>query len=218
MGWGTGGWLQAGLAVAVVGALGLGYWVVTGKPAQSREAAAAQRSELGRASAALLAPALPGVELELSLAQVQSLRPKLRAHPLADLDGLTAYHEQLAPDLRALYFFTPVPARLARVQLASKLAGDEAVVAHVLDLQARLGAPSAVWDCPPAPENVPTRRYQFRRGPVAALDIIALLGERASATFYVAAAPQIRSSLQQARCQPTPPERAARFPAVPSTR
>jgi hypothetical protein len=206
-----------GLALTLSAALGLGYWLWPRARASLPHAGPAPRSAEGRASAALLAHALAGVELDMSLAQVARVRPALRPHPPADLDGLEAHHERLDPDHRALYFFKPgTPARLVRVQLASKLADDQAVVARVLELQGKLGAPSAVWDCPPAAGQVPTRRYQFKRGAADALDVIALLGQRSSATFYVAPAAQIRRSLAQARCVPTRPEHAARFPAVPA--
>jgi hypothetical protein len=177
----------------------------------------APRSELGRASALVLGAALPGVELDMTLPELARRHPRLVRYAPADREGLRAYQEELGPDRRALYFFaTGAPARIARVQVAGKLEGDQAVPGHVLDRQARLGPPSGVWDCPASAGQVPTRRYQFRSGRAAALDVIALLGTYVSVTFYVASAEQIRRSLVDADCQPTPPERAARFPALPS--
>jgi hypothetical protein len=211
--WGRAGVAWAGLSVVALGLLALGFWLRSAPPTPPAPVA---RSALGRASSALLAREVTDLELGMSLRDVLRGHPRIRRHAPADREGLKAFEERLGVDRRALYFFSSSsPPQLLRVQLASKLAGDQAVVDRVLELQGRLGAPSGVWDCPAAAGQLPTRRYQFKRGPAAALEVIALLGEHAAATFYVAAAEHIRHSLADARCQPTPPEAAARFPAVP---
>lgn len=174
--------------------------------------------ELAKASGELLRSELPGVELEMDMTELLSLRPKLHRQPRADRDQLTVYEEELGPRQRALYFFadaTPRP-RLARVQIASELAQVDAIVERVLALQQRMGAPSGVWDCPAEAGQLPTRRYGYQRKPAAAVDIYAIIGEHALATYYVASSEQQRTSLRESGCQPTAPEQAGRFPAVPA--
>lgn len=168
-------------------------------------------------STSLLAPHLDGVSLGMTTTELLRSHPRLKRQPTADRDGLTVFEEVLVDGAHALYFFdASEPTSLRRVQLASELPNLEAVVKRVLDRQQRLGAPSGVWDCPAAGGALPSRRYSFRMGSAAAADVFVLLGEHALATYYVANRADIQSSLGMAGCEPVPPERATRFPAVPT--
>jgi len=174
-----------------------------------------KRAALVDDSAALFRPELPGVTLEMDLSELLRVHSHLMRQPAADREQLKVYEEQLGDQRRALYFFGGPAQRLLRVQVASQLPHVDAIVQRVLDVQQRLGAPTGVYDCPAASGQVPTRRYSYLRGAAGALDVYAILGERALATYYVASANQLRDSLKLAGCLPISPARAARFPAVP---
>lgn len=175
-----------------------------------------KRLALATGSAELLRPELPGVELEQTLTELLRVRPRLRRQPAADREQLTVYEEELGPKRRALYFFGGPSQRLARVQLATELDRLEAIVDRVLERQQRMGAPTGVWDCPASAGQLPTRRYGYQRAAAAAADVYAIVGEHGLATYYVTSREQLRSSLALAGCTPPPPERTARFPAVPT--
>jgi hypothetical protein len=174
---------------------------------------------LAEASRELLQKDLPGVKLGMSLPDVLAVHSRLKRRPMADLEGFRVFEEPLGEKRSALYFFGGERAgigALMRVQVATSVSGLEAIVARVLDTQKRLGPPNGVWDCPAVSGQVPTRRYSYKHGAASALDVYTLLGDNAAATYYVAATRQIRSSIKEAGCVETPPERAHRFPlAVP---
>lgn len=167
----------------------------------------------------LLGRELPGLMLELAPDEVLKVRHGLRRKPEADREGLKVFHEPLDRARSVLYFFRGeqgASGRLERVQIASSFKGLDRVAERVQATIAHLGSPDGVWDCPGVSGQLPTRRYAYRRGAVSALDVYALIGEQAAVTYYVAATSQIRASLRDAGCVPTPPERATRFPvAVP---
>jgi hypothetical protein len=171
------------------------------------------------ASQELLRQDLPGFSLDLSFQDALRLRSLMRRYTEGDRDGIKAFQESLDKTTTAFYFFageTGGIGLLLRVQVASNVKGMEAVAERVKQRLARLGPPSGVWDCPALPGQVPTRRYSFKRGPASAVEVYALVGEQAAITYYVSSTPQIRNSLKEAGCTPTPPEAAARFPvAVP---
>jgi hypothetical protein len=177
---------------------------------------------LGEASRELLQADLPDVKLGMDLPDVLSVHPRLKRRTEADREGLKVFEEPLGEKRSALYFFAGDQAgigALMRVQIASSVRGLEAIVKRVLDTQNRLGPPSGVWDCPASAGQVPTRRYSYKRGLASALDIYTLIGDDAAATYYVSSTRQIRSSIKEAGCLETPPERAHHFPtAVPPAR
>lgn len=174
-------------------------------------------SPLPEDSKRLLVGQLEGVTLGMDLTALLHVHPRLKRQVAADREGLLVFEEVLTNGARVLYFLTDVdPPKLARVQIAAELPTLEEVVKRVLDRQQRLGAPSGVWDCPARAGELPTRRYTFRANSAAAADVYVLLGERALATYYVASVTDIRNSLELAGCVSTPPERATRFPVVPT--
>ncbi|HEX6243973.1 MAG TPA: hypothetical protein VFZ61_23820, partial [Polyangiales bacterium] len=174
---------------------------------------------LAAASKELLAREIPGLSLGLSLQQVLKVRAMLKRYAEGDREGLKVFHESLGKDSSALYFFdgeTGGIGRLRRVQIASNVKNAEAVVARVQQRETQLGPPTGVWDCPPAPGQIPSRRYSYKRGPASAMEVYVLVREQTAITYYVGSTSDQRASLAQAGCTPTPPERAARFPvAVP---
>jgi hypothetical protein len=174
---------------------------------------------LAEASKELLQGELPGLTLDLSFQRAITVRSRVKRYAEGDREGLKTWVEPMDKGKSALYFFaaeTGGVGRLQRVQIASNVKGLEAVVARVQAREARLGPPSGVYDCPAVPGQVPTRRYTFKRGTASAMEVYALVGEQTAITYYVASTTQIRDSLKEAQCAPTPPERAARFPvAVP---
>jgi hypothetical protein len=213
-------WVQvlAALSAGTVGLLLL--WWLSPKASHNdpNSPPTERRSGLAHDSAGLLSSELPGVLLEQELGELRAVRPRLKRQAGADREQLTAYEEQLGAKRRALYFFGGRPARLARVQIATQLAQVDAIVERVLSLQQRLGPPAGVWDCPATGGQLPTRRYSYQHGKAAAVDVFAIVGESALATYYVTSRQQLRASLALADCSPTPPERAARFPALPPVR
>lgn len=187
---------------------------------------AEKKRRLGEADTALLAASkellareIPGLSLELSLREVLKVRPMLKRYTEGDRDGLKVFHESLSKDHSALYFFdaeTGGIGRLRRVQIAGHVKNLEAVVARVQARETQLGPPSGVWDCPPVPGQLASRRYTYKRGAASAMEIYVLVGQQTGITYYVGSTNELRASLEQAACTPTPPERAARFPvAVP---
>jgi hypothetical protein len=206
--------LLGGLSAVAFGLL-LHWWLRADAPHGARTRPT-KRAGLARASAELLAKELPGVQLEQDLGELRTVRPGITRQSGADREQLSAYEEQRGPRERVLYFFGGSPPRLQRVQIATQLAQVDAIAARVLALQQRLGPPTGVWDCPAARGQLPTRRYSFVRDQAAAADVFAILAERALATYYVTSRQQLRASLQQADCRPTPPERATRFPMLPA--
>lgn len=174
---------------------------------------------LVEASRELLARDLPGLSLALSLQEVLRVRPMIGRYEQGDRDGLKVFHESLGKDRSALYFFdaeTGGIGRLHRVQVAGNVKSPEAVVERVRARETQLGPPSGVWDCRMGAGQLPSRRYTYKRGAAWALEVYVLVGAQTAITYYVASSAEIRASLKEAGCSPTPPERAGRFPvAVP---
>jgi hypothetical protein len=210
---------RAAFAVAVMAVLGAACHASQREQSEPQRRPSAPDPALVAGSKELLARELPGLSLGLSLQEVLRVRASIRRHAGGDREGLKLFHEALDGDSSALYLFASEAAgigALRRVQVASHVKGPEAVVARLQDRQARLGPPTGVWDCPARAGQLPSRRYSYRRGSASALEVYVMVREQTAITYYVAATGDIRASLKEADCVPTPPERAARFPvAVP---
>ena len=171
------------------------------------------------ASKELLAHDIPGLSLGLSLQEVLKVRPLIRRYAEGDRDGLKLFQEALGKDASVLYFFegeTGGIGRLRQLQIASNVKNVEAVVARVQAREAQLGPPGGVWDCTSAPGQLPSRRYTYKRGLASATEVYVMVKEQTAITYFVGSTADLRASHKLARCTPTPPERAARFPvAVP---
>lgn len=210
---------KAGAGVLALAAIvGAGAWLLRSPTHPGTAPGAHVRvSPLPVDSQRLLVGQLAGVSLGMDMTALLHAHPRLKRQPTADRDGLLVFEEVLPDRAHVLYFLADVDSpKLARVQIATELPTLEDVVKRVLDRQQRLGAPAGVWDCPARDGQLPTRRYTFRANSAAAADVYVLLGERALATYYVASANDIRASLELAGCISTPPERATRFPVVPT--
>lgn len=175
------------------------------------------RTALGRASEAEMPKVLAGVYLDMDEAQLQAVRAAAKRHEPADSEAHYVFTEALGRPGKALYLFSRSSHRLARVQLAQQLGGVNDLSPRIDDLQGHYGPMTGVWDCPPAPGQLPTRRFTWLRGPVGVMDVVLLLGEQVAATLYVGPRDDILTSLAQAGCTPTPPERFSTFPAVPAS-
>lgn len=171
---------------------------------------------LAEASRELLSHDLPGVKLGMGLPEVLAVHSRLKRRAQADIETFKVFEEPFNDKKgSALYFFDGARGgigALMRVQVATTVKGLEAIVERVLETQKRLGPPSGVWDCPATGGQVPTRRYSYKRGAASALDVYTLMGDNAAATYYVSSTRQIKSSIKEAGCVETPPERAHKFP------
>jgi hypothetical protein len=213
--WGRGGWL----GLAAVGLLGLLVFFSVGRQSPPAPGASlpVPTSPLGRASAQRLPRELKGVFLGMEAAGLKLVRPRAKHHAAADGSGYAALTEVFpAPGTRkqVLYLFESGRRRLARVQIAEPLAGPEAVIPRIADLQSEYGPPSGVWNCPPREGQLPSRRMTWTRGLVGVMDVVLMLREHASATLYVAAVADVQTSLEQAACVAVSPEKFNKFPAV----
>lgn len=180
---------------------------------------------LGRASAALMPKPVAGVFLDMNEAQLSAVRPRAKRHEPADDEHHYVFDEpwlgsRMNPPAstgrsgQILYLFSKERHLLARVQLAQQLADVTALSARIQEQQNEYGPASGVWDCQ-APGQLPTRRFSWLRGPVGVMDVVLLLKERVLATLYVGSRDDLQTSLVNAACVPTPPERFSKFPAVP---
>jgi hypothetical protein len=212
-----GGW--AAFAAVVLAVLWASYRSTLPDRVERQRRNAPLDPALVEASEELLRRDLPGVSLGLTFQEALKKRSLLRRYTQGDAEGIKVFQESLDKTTSALYFFSAETGgigRLLRVQIASNVKGMDAVVERVKQRQDRLGPPTGVWDCPVLPGQVPTRRYSFKHGAASAVEVYALVKEQAAITYYVGSTAQIRTSLNEAGCIATPPERAARFPvAVP---
>jgi hypothetical protein len=124
------------------------------------------------------------------------------------------FDESLGKAGQALYLFSKERHALARVQLAQQLPDVTVLRARIHEQQNEYGPVSGVWDCE-APGQLATRRFSWLRGPAGVMDVVLLLKERVLATLYVGSRDDLQTSLVNAACVPTPPERFSKFPAVP---
>lgn len=171
--------------------------------------------QVAAASRELLAHDLPGITLTMSLPDVLAAHPRLKRREQQDRDGFKVFEEPLGPKRSALYLFGGERSGigpLLRVQIASAMRGADAIAARVQETQKRLGPADGVWDCPPVPGQLATRRYSYRRGAASALDVYMLVNDEAAVTYFVAATRDIANSIKEAKCAETPPSRARLFP------
>ena len=87
----------------------------------------------------------------------------------------------------------------------------DAIAPHLAAMNDQFGAPTGIWDCRDA-GGIATRRFTWRRSHVGLADILLVYGDRISVTIYVTTNEQMTSSLERARCAPTPADRIDQFP------
>jgi hypothetical protein len=206
-----GSYIVAALAVAFL--CGAILWAT--RSGSTRASQAGGPDALGRDSQRFLPDAIAGVYLGMSPTDLKLARPEVELSQNANEPVYVVYDEGLSASERALYLFRSGTQKLEKVQIATRLRDVNAIAPRVVAYTKRYGDPSGVWDCPADSGHVPTRRFSWTRGSVGLMDAYFLLGDKVSATLFVAPSGVIREALATARCIPTPPERVRAFPVPP---
>jgi hypothetical protein len=160
-------------------------------------------------------PEATGVSLGMVASELTRARPTTVGEAKLDSETHFAFREATRAGGSLLYLVSKATMKLERIQAQDMLRVED-IEPRIQAQISRFGAPAGAWDCPALPSSLPTRRYLWLSREMAWVDNYLVVGDRVAATLYVAEHATIQSSLRDARCTPTPADRAALFPALPS--
>ena len=156
---------------------------------------------------------LRGVELGMSEAQLQEVRPASARDPRNEDPVLLFRKEDLPNGASVVYGLDRRAGRLVQLQVLSMLPTPEALAPHLISMNETYGRPSGYWDCPDT-GGVPTRRFTWRKSALTVMDVFLIFRGRVSLTLYIAPNATIAGSLQRARCRPVQEADFERFPVT----